>query len=253
MTENKWPPDNRPVIVEVIGPTHPKHPDNIARAEAARKAAEAAAAPPLEEIQKLEQIEQLAEAIDPSITGKRRKRRSRRRPASRARKNETPSERHQRLCTICNHEDREEIDQEFLDWIHPENTAEHYDIEWRAIYRHAHATGLFAARERNFRLALGHVVEQAMYIKPTVEGLLRAIRAFSSLDRDGRWTEIPTHVVVSSGALLAQSNLIPESLRSLTLRSVSPAVAVPEPAPEPPPGPSAEARGDRRLIDNESE
>jgi hypothetical protein len=55
---------------------------------------------------------------------------------------------------------------------------------------------------------------------PTMDGMLRTIRAFSSLDHNGYWTEIPTHVVVSSGAQLAHTQLTADSVKSLTLRGV---------------------------------
>ncbi len=62
------------------------------------------------------------------------------------------------------------------------------------------AAGLFARRERNMRFALGHMVQQAMNITPTSDSILRAIRAYSCLNRRGQWTEPASHVVVSSGS-----------------------------------------------------
>ncbi|MGA8765694.1 MAG: hypothetical protein WB559_01645 [Candidatus Acidiferrales bacterium] len=73
------------------------------------------------------------------------------------------------------------------------------------------AAGLFARRERNMRFALGHMVQQAMNITPTSDSILRAIRAYSCLNRRGQWTEPASHVVVSSGsaAYAAQRPLKP--------------------------------------------
>jgi hypothetical protein len=52
--------------------------------------------------------------------------------------------RHERKCTVCNHPDREVIEEEFLRWYVPEDIARDHDIPYAsAIYRHAHATGLF--------------------------------------------------------------------------------------------------------------
>ena len=263
MTASKWPPDGYPsqpeppqatpseprVIVQLIGPDHPNHPINRAKreAEAVQKAAEEAAA-----AQAAAEAAAAAQPTDPPK--KRRKRRSRRRvraPQPEIPANESRLERHQRCCAICNHDEREEINQEFLDWIHPDDIESHYDVDWRALYRHAHATGLFAARQRNLRAALGHIIEKACWVDPTVDGLLRAMRAYSSLDREGRWTEIPTHVVVSSGAQLAHSSLIGESLKTLTLRSVS----QPEPAADEPQvtasGATPEPSENAVLLDNE--
>ncbi len=224
MTTSQWPTNNYTpqserqqstpkeprVIVELVGLDHPDHPVNRAKraAEAAQKAAEEAAAA------------KAAAAAQPAASAKKGKPRVRRRRTPRVVVNETTAERHQRLCTVCNHDDRDEIEQEFLSWIHPESIARFYGVEWRAIYRHAHATNLFPARERNLRFALGRMVELSSQVAPTMDGMLRTIRAFSSLDRNGRWTEIPTHVVVSSGAQLAHSQLTADSVKSLTLRSV---------------------------------
>lgn len=115
-----------------------------------------------------------------------------------------PRGHHERQCSICNHPERDAIEEEFLHWYAPSLTGNHFNVGWRALYRHAHATGLYAARERNLRSALGHIVEQACHITPTVDGVLRAIRAYSCLDRDGQWTEPPAHVVVSSGSRITE-------------------------------------------------
>jgi hypothetical protein len=191
-TNNYEPPSERQqatkrepqYILRMIGPDHPEHPNNVAKrqAEAAAKAAELVAT-----------AKAAAEAAQPVEPPKKeRKPRVRRRRTARVGVNETSAERHARLCTVCKHTDRDEIEQEFLSWIHPESTAHEYGIEWRAIYRHAHATNLFPARERNLRFALGRMVELSSRVIPTMDGMLRTIRAFSSLDRNGRWKSPPT-------------------------------------------------------------
>ena len=204
--------DTMRALAKILPPDDPNNPRNLARAAAAAEKAAAQAptpasvqpAPPaVEEIQRLEQIEKLVEAIDPSVARKRRKRHARRR-ASRAPQNETPLERHQRLCTICAHDDREDIEADFLNWLPAEDIADTYDLDYQAVYRHARATGLFTERERNLRGALGLIVERASTARINGGNVLRAIRAYSLLDRNGRWTDPPTHVVVSSGSELAQ-------------------------------------------------
>ena len=198
-------------LAKILPPDDPNNPRNLARAAAAAEKAAAqlpapasvqAAAPAVEEIQKLEQVEKLIETIDPSVARKRRNRRIRR--ASPAPQNETPLERHQRLCTICAHDDREDIEADFLNWLPAEDIADTYDLDYQAVYRHARATGLFTERERNLRGALGLIVERASTARINGGNVLRAIRAYSLLDRNGRWTDPPTHVVVSSGSELAQ-------------------------------------------------
>ena len=107
---------------------------------------------------------------------------------------------HSRHCTICNHPERAAIEEEFIHWHNPSEIGLDYEVGRRSVYRHAHAAGLFARRERNMRFALGHMVQQAMNITPTSESILRAIRAYSCLNRRGQWTEPASHVVVSSGS-----------------------------------------------------
>jgi len=107
---------------------------------------------------------------------------------------------HSRHCTICNHPERAAIEEEFVHWHDPSEIGLDYEVGRRAVYRHAHAAGLFARRERNMRFALGHMVQRAMNITPTSDSILRAIRAYSCLNRRGQWTEPPAHVVVSSGS-----------------------------------------------------
>jgi len=150
------------------------------------------------------------EPVEPARSERRRsKKKSRPRRRSRARRPQqaeppaaelSPRDYHESRCSICNHPERDAIEEEFLHWYAPSLTASHFNVGWRALYRHAHATGLYAARERNLRSALGHIVENACHITPTVDGVLRAIRAYSCLNRDGQWTEPPAHVVVSSGS-----------------------------------------------------
>jgi hypothetical protein len=217
--------DTMRALAKLLPPDDPNHPRNLARAAAAAeasKAAEAEAAPPVpEQIQKLEQVEQLVEAIDPSLARKRRKRRARRR-VSRAPQNESALERHLRLCTVCNHDDREDIEDDFLNWLPAEDIADNYDLDYQAVYRHARATGLSDQRENNLRSALGLIVERASTARITGGNVLRAIRAYSCLDRTGRWTDPPMHVVVSSGSELAQPKPAGRS-RAQTIEVLPPA------------------------------
>jgi hypothetical protein len=116
---------------------------------------------------------------------------------------------HSRHCTICNHPERAAIEEEFIHWHDPSEIGFDYEVGRRAVYRHAHAAGLFARRERNMRFALGHMVQRAMNIKPTSDSILRAIRAYSCLNRRGQWTEPASHVVVSSGSAALANQRLP--------------------------------------------
>lgn len=96
--------------------------------------------------------------------------------------------RHERLCGICNHPDREAIEFDFLHWRNPEDiSCEHHIRDRSSIYRHAHATGLFALRRRNSRAVLERLVERVDEVSVTDIGILRALREYSRLNDDGQW------------------------------------------------------------------
>jgi hypothetical protein len=78
-------------------------------------------------------------------------------------------------------------------------------------------------RERNMRSALGNIIERSSNIKPTADGVIRAIRAYSCISREVQWIEPPAHVIVSSGsaALPAGSSLPAEATQRLLQPPVS--------------------------------
>jgi hypothetical protein len=90
------------------------------------------------------------------------------------------------------------IDQEFLHWSHVATIAATYQIERRAIYRHAHATGLFRRRKRGLRFALGHIIEQAQTVEVTADAIIRAVKLFACLNDDGEWVSPPKRVIYQS-------------------------------------------------------
>ncbi|HXZ13432.1 MAG TPA: hypothetical protein VEG64_13675 [Candidatus Sulfotelmatobacter sp.] len=110
-------------------------------------------------------------------------------------------ERHQRLCTICHHPDLEFIEQQFLHWHSPDALAREYDVHKRAIFRHAHALGLFERRRRNLRFVFESFLERVQYVAPTGNDILRAARAYARVNDLGQWIDPPTtHFVVASAA-----------------------------------------------------
>ena len=67
--------------------------------------------------------------------------------------------RHAAECKICAHPLKEEIEREFINWRSPASIAKQYRLRNRAsVYRHAHAMGLFAKRQRNVRAALEKII-----------------------------------------------------------------------------------------------
>lgn len=62
--------------------------------------------------------------------------------------------RHWNLCSVCHCPQRESIEAEFVMWEQVEVIGRRYGVGRSAVYRHAHATGLFPQRQRNISKAL---------------------------------------------------------------------------------------------------
>lgn len=136
--------------------------------------------------------------------------------------NEDRLERHRRKCQICHHPQREEIEEEFVNWHPVYRLAKNYDLaDHRSVYRHATATGLIQTRRANMRWALDSILEQAPG-HVNADSVIRAIRAYSCLDDNNKWSEPPTQVIFS-----VADRQIPPSGRSRIKHAVR---ACPEPA-----------------------
>jgi hypothetical protein len=164
----------------------------------------------------------------PAKRAPRRRRRKASRPvrASRASKRivarppepETPLERHERKCVVCHHPERETIEDMFVHWHQPFRMAHDYDLPLRSLYRHAHATGLLAARRRNLRCVLDHILERATSIHITSDSIVRAVRAYTCLTDTNQWVEPATHVIVSPGSTTPPPRNSRKSNRHLAIR-----------------------------------
>jgi hypothetical protein len=98
--------------------------------------------------------------------------------------------RHARRCTVCKHSDRAAIEEAFLNWRSATEIVEEYGIAHHsALYRHAHATGLFDRRRGHIRSALEFIIERESEVKPTAGGIISAVRAYCCLTDDGLWVE----------------------------------------------------------------
>jgi hypothetical protein len=107
--------------------------------------------------------------------------------------------RHERLCSICNSPERDAIEESFLHWRSPDILRREFtDLGRTTIYRHAHAVGLFRLRSRKLRSSLELIIQEAERVKPTAEGVIQAIRAYTSLNSAGEWIDRPTRIIVSS-------------------------------------------------------
>jgi len=100
-------------------------------------------------------------------------------------------ERHSRLCSICSHPDRDAIEGDFVRWRKPAEIIDDYGLSNRyALYRHAHAVGLYQRREIELARVLEKQLENADDCPlEQFDVITRAVRAHAHLDGYGRWIE----------------------------------------------------------------
>jgi hypothetical protein len=117
-------------------------------------------------------------------------------------------DRHHRKCAVCSHPDRETIEELFLHWHSPLATAIHYRIPVRSLFRHAHATGLYSARQGNLRAVLDRILDRAEEATVTADSVIRAVRAYTCLTPDNQWIDPPSRVIFSTAPLASPGNAI---------------------------------------------
>jgi hypothetical protein len=105
---------------------------------------------------------------------------------------------HTRRCNVCRHPDRKAIEHEFLRWRSPDKIAREYGLaDHSSIYRHVHATGIFARRRKAVRVALESVIECAEIVKVTAASVVKAVHAYTHINEFGEWIKHPTtHIVI---------------------------------------------------------
>ena len=87
--------------------------------------------------------------------------------------------RHEAQCTICAHPRRDEIDREFVNWASAAKVTKAYKVPRTSLYRHAHATGLFPKRQKNVRMALEKIIEQAGEVEVNAAAVVSAVQAYA--------------------------------------------------------------------------
>ena len=131
---------------------------------------------------------------------------------------------HTRRCNVCRHPHRKEIEQEFLRWRSPDRIAQEYNIpDHSSIYRHVHATGIFARRRKAVRAALEPIIECAEFVRVTASSLVKAIYAHTHITEDGEWVNHPTQHTV----IVQHVNVPPENNPSDASGTPSPTTAPP--------------------------
>jgi hypothetical protein len=98
--------------------------------------------------------------------------------------------RHKRTCSVCVHQQREEIEAAFVGWRSPAAIAAEFGLADRAsVYRHAHALGLFQRRQRNIRAALERIIEKAGEVDVTASAVVAAVQAYAKINSAGEWID----------------------------------------------------------------
>jgi hypothetical protein len=143
-------------------------------------------------------------------------------------------ERHARKCVICNHPRREDLEEDFLSWRNAELIHKDYaQPNFRAIDRHARATGLYQRRRENLGFAAELLIEHADQAKPSPNAILRAIQICSRINASGDWVEPPKHVILSSGPNVEVAEPASQTDPSF-LADTAPQQFAPENGPHPP-------------------
>jgi hypothetical protein len=117
---------------------------------------------------------------------------------------------HQSHCGICGDDLQEEIDERFINWEFVDQIADDYSVTRSALYRHAHATGLFLKRDRNVRHALDRIIHRLDRVKVNADSVIRAVKMLTHINAGGEWVNPPTQVVFSTAAPRSTITRVPE-------------------------------------------
>jgi len=98
-------------------------------------------------------------------------------------------ERHARKCQICRHPDREEMEQEFEDWVKLSRIARHHNVDDSSLHRHMKAFGLVEKRRDNVRAVLERILERGAEKPISGNTILRAVKAYCCLGGPNKWVE----------------------------------------------------------------
>jgi len=97
--------------------------------------------------------------------------------------------RHATHCKICSHAEREQIEQDFVNWASASRIATRYSVSANGLYRHAHALDLMEKRRRNVRAALEKIIEQAGEVEVNAAAVVQAVGAYARINARGELVE----------------------------------------------------------------
>ena len=96
-------------------------------------------------------------------------------------------ERHRRKCAICRHPDRDEIEQQYVDWRSAAAIARRHKLDDSSLHRHLRAVGLISDRRSNLRTVLDRILERGAETPISGNTIIRAVRAYACLTDDNHW------------------------------------------------------------------
>ena len=94
--------------------------------------------------------------------------------------------RHKSQCHICVHAQREQIEEEWMNWGNTTLIADRYGVSRDGIYRHAHALGLSGKRRRNVLMAAERMIERLDTIPVSSSAILSAIRIVAKINSESQ-------------------------------------------------------------------
>ena len=94
--------------------------------------------------------------------------------------------RHRAQCRICSSPDCQQIEEAWTNWSETYSLAKRFGVSRDAVYRHAHALGLFHLRRKNLRGALEQIVERIDQTRMNGPDILEAIKVLLKMDKDDK-------------------------------------------------------------------
>ena len=89
--------------------------------------------------------------------------------------------RHQAQCSICQHPQRQEIEEAWMNWANTTLLAKDYHVSRDAVYRHMRALDLFKVREKRVKLIYEKILERLDMVSVNGATLLAALRDYTAL------------------------------------------------------------------------
>jgi cell division protein ZapA (FtsZ GTPase activity inhibitor) len=113
------------------------------------------------------------------------------------------------------------IEQHFLRWCSISFICKEFSLSRYALYRHAHALGLFTQRKHNVLAALEPIIEQSGQVTASASAVIAAIQLYQRLSREQEQldkgqrsdsVELSDRILKEDREATAQNGSSPESL-----------------------------------------